>query len=149
MMPRYYTLSIPFFFAIALVFAPEVALAQQAPFSSGDQQRIQEVIRGQMAAFQRGDEEAAFSYASPSIRSQFRTPAHFIEMVKRGYRPVYRPRDVKFLELNEREGEVVQKVWIIGPDGVPVNAFYIMERQRDGVWKIGGCILVRPKQETI
>ena len=149
MMPRYYTLSISFFFAIALVFAPEVALAQQAPFSPGDQQRIQAVIRSQIAAFQRDDEEAAFSYASPSIRSQFRTPTHFIEMVKRGYRPVYRPRDVKFLELNEHEGEVVQKVWIIGPDGVPVNAFYIMERQQDGVWKIGGCILVRPKRETI
>ena len=148
-MPRYYALSISFYFALALVFTPEAALAQQAPFSPGDQQRIQEVIRGQMAAFQRDDEEAAFSYASPSIRSQFRTPAHFIEMVKRGYRPVYRPRDVKFLELQERGGEAVQKVWIVGPDGVPVDAFYIMERQRDGAWKIGGCILLRPKQETI
>ncbi len=149
MMPRYYALSIPLYFAVALVFTPEAALAQQAPLSSGDQQRIQEVIRSQMAAFQRDDEEAAFSYASPSIRSQLRTPTRFIEMVKRGYRPVYRPRDVKFLKLKEHEGEVVQKVWIIGPDGVPVNAFYIMERQQDGVWKIGGCILVRPKRETI
>ena len=149
MMPRYYALSISFYFAVVLAFAPEAALAQQAPLSPGDPQRIQEVIRGQMAAFQRGDEEAAFSYASPSIRAQFRTPTRFIEMVKRGYRPVYRPRDVKFLELNELKGEVVQKVWIIGPDGVPVNAFYIMERQQDGVWKIGGCILVRPKRETI
>ena len=149
MTPRYYTLSISFSFSVALVFTPIVALAQQAPFSSGDQQKIQEVIRSQMAAFQRDDEEAAFSYASPSIHSQFRTPAHFMEMVRRGYRPVYRPRSVRFLELFELRGEIIQKVWVLGPEGVPVNAFYIMERQPDGGWKIGGCLLAQPERESI
>ncbi len=148
-MPRHYALSLLFSFAIALVFAPGPVRAQEAPLSPGDGAAIREVIRNQMAAFQRDDGAAAFSYASPSIRAQFRTPARFMEMVRRGYRPVYRPQSARFLELRELRGEIVQKVWVVGPDGVPVNAYYVMERQPDGAWKIGGVVLARPEPKTI
>jgi hypothetical protein len=102
-----------------------------------------------MDAFRRDDGAAAFSYASPSIRSRFQTPERFMVIVRRGYRPVYRPRSVKFLELIETGRQIFQKVWVLGPDGVPVNAYYVMERQPGGGWKIGGCILARPGGETI
>ena len=48
-----------------------------------------------------------------------------------------------FDELTRIEGKLVQPVRVIGPDGVPVTALYIMERQSDGNWKIGGCVLTR------
>ncbi|MFP6870941.1 MAG: DUF4864 domain-containing protein [Nitrospinota bacterium] len=135
--------------AMAMAAAPAGAQPGQAPVPAGDRQAIRKVIRAQMDAFRRDDGAAAFSYASPSIRSQFQTPERFMEIVRRGYRPVYRPRSVKFLELIETGGQIFQKVWVLGPDGVPVNAYYVMERQPGGGWKIGGCILARPGGETI
>ena len=48
-----------------------------------------------------------------------------------------------FGELTRIEGKLVQPVQIVGPDGIPVTALYIMERQPDGSWKIGECVLTR------
>jgi hypothetical protein len=39
------------------------------------------------------------------------------------------------------EGRLVQRVLLVGPDGVPVTALYFMEQQPDGSWKISGCVL--------
>ena len=69
-------------------------------------------------------------------------------MVRQGYAPVYRPREVEFRDVIERDGKVVQRVYVVGPDGVPVIALYIMERQSNGVWKIGGCTLLKSDDVT-
>ncbi|WP_225768344.1 DUF4864 domain-containing protein [Inquilinus sp. Marseille-Q2685] len=101
------------------------------------------VIRKQLDAFQ-GDRAAeAFGYASPNIQHMFGTPDRFMAMVREGYQPVYRPRSVDFRELVTSRGRIVQKVLFVGPDGVPVIAEYIMERQPDGSWRIDGCRLDR------
>jgi hypothetical protein len=38
-------------------------------------------------------------------------------------------------------GQPVQPLEIVTPDDMVVIAFYIMERQPDGDWKIAGCAL--------
>ena len=38
----------------------------------------------------------------------------------------------------------MQRVMLVGPDGVPVMARYLMQRQPDGSWLINGCILEKP-----
>ena len=70
-------------------------------------------------------------------------------MVRQGYQPVYRPRQVSFGELAAVDGIPVQHVHVIGPDGTPVTALYVMERQPDGAWRINGCYLVAPKGEGV
>lgn len=110
--------------------------------SKTDRQAIRTVIESQLAAFQRDDDAAAFAHASPSIQGKFRTPEIFMDMVKKDYQPVYRPRGVRFLELTRFRGQPTQRVLVIGPDGVPMMALYPMERQGDGSWKIDGCILI-------
>ena len=64
-------------------------------------------------------------------------------MVKTGFPAVYRPREVRFRELDSSTGIPVQKVFFIGPDGEPVLGLYLMEKQPDGSWKINGCKLAR------
>jgi hypothetical protein len=49
---------------------------------------------------------------------------------------------VAFGELTEQDGQTVQEVGVIGPDGVPRVAIYTLERQQDGSWRIAGCRLV-------
>jgi ketosteroid isomerase-like protein len=118
--------------------------------STAERAAIRTVIEGQIDAFRRDDAAGAFSFASPTIRRQFGTAETFLQMVRRGYRPVYRPREVEFqgLEAAEDGDGLVQRVLLIGPDGQPVEALYMMQRQPDGSWRINGCILTESNQKT-
>lgn len=129
------------------LLAPAPAAAQEATLAPGAQLAIRQVIESQLAAFQRDDGSEAFSYASPGIRDKFATPEIFMEMVRSGYAPVYRPREVEFLDARVRDGRTGQAVRFVGPDGRTVIAVYTMEQQPDGTWRISGVILV-PAEET-
>lgn len=117
----------------------------QTQVSPADQTAIREVIEGQVEAFRRDDGAAAFGYASPSIQGIFGTAETFMDMVRQGYRPVYRPQVFEFREIVTLQGMVTQKVHVIGPDGRPVTAFYPMTQQPDGSWRIEGCYLQAPE----
>ena len=109
---------------------------------------IRSIIEAQMQAFQHDDGEAAFSFAAPVIRERFGTAENFMAMVREGYRPVYRPRDVRFGALASIGGQLAQRVALVGPDGVPVTAVYLMEQQPDGTWRIAGCYLLVSEDKT-
>lgn len=122
------------------------ALAQvqaQGTPGPGEQDAVTRTIRAQMEAFKRDDGVEAFSYAAPAIREIFQTPDVFMQMVRGGYAPVYRPREVEFLEPRAEGGEILQPVRVTGPDGESVIALYRMQRQADGTWKIAGVVLLR------
>ena len=121
----------------------------QSALTGADRTAIVRIIRDQMAAFRRDDGVAAFSYAAPRIRRQFGSAENFMRMVRTGYQPVYRPRRVEFLDLVNTKGQWVQKVGVVGPGGEEVTALYLMKRQKEGGWKIGGCVLVRPEGKRI
>lgn len=111
------------------------ALSAQAG-EAGSAAAIRDVIGRQMQAFLRDDGVEAFSHAAPNIRRMFGTSERFMDMVRGGYEPVYRPRDVEFAQLFERDGHVVQQVRLTGPRGRAWLATYEMQRQPDGSWKI-------------
>src|SRR5687767_5704185 len=109
-----------------------------------ERRAIRSVIEAQISAFRADDGERAFGFAAPSIRGIFRTADNFMAMVRRGFEPVYRPRDVRFGDLVDVEQTLVQKVFVTAPDGKQVLALYSMERQSDGSWRISGCMLAEP-----
>jgi hypothetical protein len=115
---------------------------------AADRSAIRAVIEEQLAAFQRDDGNAAFRLASPTIQQQFRSPGNFMRMVRTGYQAVYRPRDVAFGEIEIKDGVIIQRVEVIGPDGAPALAHYVMQRQLDGSWRINGCFLTASEQRT-
>ena len=119
-----------------------------ADLGAGDREAIQQVIRQQLDAFQRDDESEAFSYAAPSIQAQFKTPAEFMRMVRSGYEAVYRPRSTRFLEAFVLNGQVMQPLEVVAPDESVLIAFYLMERQSDGTWRISGCVLGTSEGQT-
>ncbi len=110
--------------------------------STADQRAIRGIIESQLDAFQRDDSSSAFSYASPIIQQKFGSPENFMAMVEGGYAPVYRPREVEFLDARVKDGQTAQAVRFVGPDGKSVIAIYSMERQPDGSWRIGGVFLI-------
>jgi hypothetical protein len=133
-------------FARALLLL-SVLLALATPVraqDAADKAAIRDVIERQMEAFRRDDGETAFGFASPAIRGMFGSPELFMEMVRQGYQPVYRPQRVEFGKLGEVSGQIAQEVHVIGPDGRPVTALYVMTRLPDGSWRIDGCYLLAP-----
>jgi len=128
---------------IALVFWLPLAEAQETGgVPAPARQAIIAVIQAQLNAFQRSDHAAAFSYASPQLRQQFRSPENFIAMVKAGYMAVYRPQSTSFLEARAKAQLIAQAVHFVGPDGAGVIAIYSMQRQPDGSWRIAAVHLL-------
>ena len=127
--------------AIILLFLPGLGRAADT-LSDADRAAIRQVIQSQLDAFKRDDGAAAYAFASPLIQQKFGTAEHFMTMVRTAYPAVYRPKVVEFRELASSDDMgVMQKVFFIGPDGAGVLAYYQMERQPDGSWKISGCFV--------
>ncbi len=115
----------------------------QSAVSAEDEEAIRGVITQQLEAFGRDDASAAYAFASPHIQEKFADPARFLDMVRRAYPAVHRPRSFDFSELLVGDSTIVQQVELIGPDNEPKLALYSMEREPSGQWRIDGCILVR------
>ncbi len=126
--------------ALGLVAGP--ARAEDGAVAPADAAAIRSVIQAQWDAFRRDDGAAAFGLASPGIQAQFGDAGTFMDMVRRGYQPVYRPRSTAFGVLERSDGQIVQHVRVVGPDGGSRDALYFMEREPDGKWRIAGCMLV-------
>ncbi|PYB75069.1 DUF4864 domain-containing protein [Rhizobium wuzhouense] len=105
------------------------------------------VIEQQITAFLNDDAAAAYSFASPEIKSVFPNPERFFEMVKKSYGPVYRPGNYAFGRNQvSPDGKVAfQEVLISSPDGKDWAVYYELKRQSDGKFAING---VRIKRET-
>ena len=127
-----------------LLLGAAAAGAQETTALAADEARaIRAVIQSQLEAFRRDDGAAAFAHASPGIRDRFGSAETFMAMVRQGYAPVYRPREVEFLEAALRGGTPIQSVRFVGPDGASVVALYAMEQQPDGTWRISAVYLLR------
>ena len=133
----------------AMLLAGAALARADEPVAPADAAAIQQVIQGQMNAFKVDDWNAAFAYAAPSIQAKFTSPQVFSQMVTQAYQPVYRPRGVEFREVKASEFGPTQEVFVVGPDGLSYLAYYTMEKQADGTWRISGCYLVRAEDESV
>ena len=106
---------------------------------AADWTAIEQVIAEQRRALEAGDAVRAFSYASPGIRDQFGDAATFMAMVRAGYAPLLTARYTEFLAGAVIDGMVIQPLRLIDADNTVRVALYVMERQGDGRWRIGGC----------
>ena len=134
------------FLALIGLLMAFTATANAQGASSADRAAIRDVIEQQIGAFRRDDGDAAFGYASPMIRNMFGSAEIFMDMVRQGYQPVYRPKMFEFGELTTLAGQLAQKVHVIGPDDRPVTAVYVMTQLPDGSWRVDGCYLQAPER---
>ncbi len=121
-----------------------LALSFMAGLATGAVAQSAEIeanITSQIQAFKVDDFATAFTFASPNIQNLFRTPENFGAMVRNGYPMVWRPADVRFLELREVAGSLWQKVMIVDGEGRVHILDYQMVPQEGG-WKINGVQLL-------
>ena len=129
-----------------ILSAIALTLAFVGPLPAQEAQ-IENQIRSQIQAFKADDFVTAFSFASPTIQNMFRTPENFGVMVRRGYPMVWRPSELRFLELREIAGNLWQKVMITDGDGTVHILDYQMVNQ-EGTWKINGVQILDAGGET-
>ncbi|WP_298850436.1 DUF4864 domain-containing protein [uncultured Ruegeria sp.] len=121
-----------------------LAVSLSAGLASGafaQNAEIEANIAAQIQAFKADDFAKAFTFASPNIQQLFQNPDNFGAMVRNGYPMVWRPADVRFLELREIAGALWQKVMITDGNG----RFHILDYQMiplEGGWKINGVQLL-------
>lgn len=103
---------------------------------------IEGTISSQIEAFRADDFTTAFTYASPSIRGMFGTAERFGQMVRNGYPMVWRPDELRFLELRDIDGRIWQKVMIRDQAG----GFHVLDYQMvpgEAGWQINGVQILR------
>ncbi|MFN3955814.1 MAG: DUF4864 domain-containing protein [Pararhodobacter sp.] len=117
-MPRFLALARPFFRNLCLALAlalPTPALAQQdVPTEAA---AIEDVINRQIAAFEAGDFDTAFGFASPALQRFFGTPERFGTMVRQGYPMVLGPETLRFLQQRAQGDFLLQRVMILDREG--------------------------------
>lgn len=104
---------------------------------------IELTIDSQIEAFLRDDFDAAFGFASDSIKGVFGSPERFGQMVRNGYPMVWRPGEVRYLELRDVDGALWQKVLIRDRLGRLHVLDYQMIETAEG-WRINGVQLLSP-----
>ena len=123
-------------FAVFLTF--NLAFAQETlPSEPG----IEDTIQSQIDAFLQDDFATAFSFASPNIQGMFGNSENFGQMVRRGYPMVWRPEELRFLELRDIDGRLWQKVMVRDQSG----SLHVLDYQMisvDGQWQINGVQLL-------
>ncbi|MBT3141601.1 DUF4864 domain-containing protein [Phaeobacter gallaeciensis] len=116
------------------IFAVLLSVGLYAP-AHAQGTEIETNIRAQIEAFQADDFDSAFSYASPTIQQVFRSPENFGAMVKNGYPMVWRPAELRFLDLRDVAGQLWQKVMITDAKG-HVHVLDYQMVNLEGIWKI-------------
>ncbi|WP_170526035.1 DUF4864 domain-containing protein [Ruegeria arenilitoris] len=123
---------------LLLAVSLSAGLATAAVAQSGD---IEANIAAQIEAFKADDFATAFTFASPNIQTMFRTPENFGAMVRNGYPMVWRPAEIRFLELRQISGFWWQKVMVVDAKGRVHILDYQMVQLENG-WKINGVQLL-------
>ncbi len=119
--------------------------AGTAPAQNNPQAGIEETINGQIEAFKVDDFTSAFEFASPAIQQIFGSAGRFGEMVQQGFPMVQAPAQLRFFELKQRPGRMLQTVMIQDQQGV----FHMLEYEMimaGGSWQINGVrLLAQPE----
>ena len=125
----------------AILTAALIWIASGAAMADEPAEAIQSTISGQITAFLVDDFAAAFEFASPTIKRIFGSPERFGLMVQRGFPMVWRPADVRFLDLRDEAGRLIQRVMIRDGAG-QVHLLDYQMIQTDKGWQINGVTLV-------
>lgn len=135
------TLLLPLLFALFANTALAAAPTGEPTHPPSDWKAIQRVIREQLQALKAGDGKKALTYAAPGIRVQLGPPENFLRMVRNGYGALLDARYTKFLEGAIIGGNTIQPLRLVLPDDTVLVALYQMEKQKNGSWRIAGCVI--------
>ena len=111
--------------------------------------QAQSVISDQLSAFIAGDGDRAFSHAAPTIKQRFQTPERFMDMVERGYGPIYRSSTYDFGRNSIQGNQIMQELILTDQKGNTWQSIYVLMKQADGSLKIMGVQMRRSENSIL
>jgi 6-phosphogluconate dehydrogenase len=72
-----------------------------------------------------------------------------MQMVMNSYNVLRQPTQVEYQDLREHFGVWVQTTQLTDLNGFTFQAFYQMEQQTSGEWRIGGCMIQQVERDKI
>ena len=134
---------------VAIAFCAHAAPPHGVDLPMADWKAIRQVIDEQLVALKAGDGRKAMTYAVPDLRAQFGTPQDFLWMVRHAYHALLDARSSTYLQGAVVDGAPIQPLQLVLPDNTVVVALYEMRRQKDGRWRIAGCVIASSKAQAI
>ncbi|MCB9682543.1 MAG: DUF4864 domain-containing protein [Alphaproteobacteria bacterium] len=110
--------------------------------TADDEEAIRLMIRSQLAAFRSGNAERAYRHASHGVRVAFPDPERLLAIVRKRYRPLTNPSGVWFGEIVITPDGLAQVMQVVDDNGDVHHALYLVEKERDDVWRTNGCLIV-------
>jgi hypothetical protein len=109
-------------------------------FSATDRRSIEDVVRAALRALVAQDATGAFAKLTPSTQGFFGAPEKFLQAVADELPPILVTKQFSFLGL-DRSGSPVSEVLITDILGQEWLAEFQMERQKNGDWRVKGCVV--------
>ncbi|MBQ0712014.1 MAG: DUF4864 domain-containing protein [Porticoccus sp.] len=125
--------------SVVLFSATSVFAAEEV--DEVDVTAVRFVIDSQISAFKSGDHQSAYGFAAPNVQQAFPSVDVFIDMVRRGYMPIYQPASYFFGRNMLSEGEVYQELIVTDADRKLWQIIYTLIQQEDKSWKVTNVLM--------
>ena len=129
-------------FVVLTTFGLAAGAVDSPPVKEEVAHAVRAVIEAQLDALAADDAVRAFSYAAPVVRDRFGDAPTFMAMVREGYPMLIRPTAHSYFIPEGTDNEILQVVQVRDQDGHAWKATYLLQRQPDDNWRIGGCAVV-------
>lgn len=129
--------------SVSLLAAP-AALASNHPASAQSSEVAaaspEATIKAQLEAISNGDWEAAFSFATLNIQTQFATPKRFAAMVQGGFGFMIEPASTELVVLGFTDTSALVEALFISESHGLHRVIYSLERDAENAWRIAGVL---------
>lgn len=125
----------------------DIAIA--APAEEASRDPVHNVIQKQMAAFERHDAEAAYSFITAHVKEKYPDPVNFLAHIRYDFSPLYDHKDFKFLPRSHDGDAAVQKIELRNRHGEEAEAVFRVIQQPDGVWLIDSFAVMNGDENSI
>lgn len=104
-------------------------------------QAIQRLVIDHLDALAVGDAQRLFEQITPEVREAFASSGDFLAMLQTLYPMVSRPSRIGFSPAQASRDGAMQWVEVTDEDNVRWLVLFLMHRQPDAAWRIGGCVV--------
>ena len=114
-----------------------------------DKKQIADAVLKQLAAFSNNDAKAAYALAAPLAQSGFSSPEHFLADLSDMY-GWFSMAKIKHMDGIDMRGTMPrQRMVLTSPSGRQWLAYFTMEKQHDGAWKVLGFMVEEAAGQSV
>jgi Domain of unknown function (DUF4864) len=115
--------------------------AHPQALTPADALSVRRVVADQLDALAVDDAQRLYDTVTPAVQENFASSGDLLAMLRALYPMVYRPSKIGFAPAHALREAVVQGVEITDQDNTRWLALFILERQPDSSWRVGGYLV--------